>query len=576
MTARPLEKPLSGNVYVDSLLWGGWYWGDASAASGAPVTINYFVNQASSRPWSSAEAGRLAAALQTWSNVANITFTRVSSESSAQLVETLVDSATIGGDILGEHGTPDSAASLSGEYDGPLLLGIGDRGYGYYNYELWESGGLAAGGYDFSTLVHELGHGLGLAHPHDDGGGSGLFPGVSYGDDTDTGDFGLNQGIFTVMSYNDGWKTAQDPLGRGLVSYGYAAGPMAFDIAAIQHLYGANMSHNAGSSVYTLPSLNAAGTAWLSIWDAGGTDVIRYSGPRNAIINLTAATLDGSPTGGGAPSYAAGIFGGFTIANGVVIERAYGGSGNDRLTGNSANNVLLGNAGNDIIAGGQGDDLIGGGTGNDILNAGANGEAGDTVTYIHSNAGVRANLTLTTKQNTLGAGLDTLIGFENLSGSKLADTLVGSVGNNTLTGYAGNDTLLGHLGHDRLFGNEGADRLDGGAGNDLMFGGAHGDSFRFTSAYGGANLDTIGDFVHGVDKIALENAIYTRLGAAGGLNAGMLVIGTVAVDANDYLVYDAASGALYYDANAALTGGMVQLAFLAGGPTLSATDFVVI
>ena len=57
---------------------------------------------------------------------------------------------------------------------------------------------------------------------------------------------------------------------------------------------------------------------------------------RDARIDLTAATLDYSPTGAGVVSYAQGIFGGYTIANGVVIENAAGSSGNDVLIGNDA------------------------------------------------------------------------------------------------------------------------------------------------------------------------------------------------------------------------------------------------
>ena len=165
----------------------------------------------------------------------------------------------------------------------------------------------------FQTLVHELGHGLGLAHPHDNGGGSTIWPGVT-GPFDSYGSNNLNQGIFTVMSYNDGWDQVQDPYGNGLTTYGYVAGPMAFDIAAIQYLYGANMSYHTGADTYTLPDVNAPGTYWTCIWDAGGIDQIVYGGTRNVTIDLRAATIDNSPTGGGIPSYADGIYGGFTIA----------------------------------------------------------------------------------------------------------------------------------------------------------------------------------------------------------------------------------------------------------------------
>ena len=134
---------------------------------------------------------------------------------------------------------------------------------------------------------------------------------------------------------------------------------MAFDIAAIQYLYGVNSTYHTGNDVYLLPEADVTGaisTNWSSIWDAGGSDTLEYDGSGNAILDLRAATLDDSPTGGGILSYAAFIHGGFTIANGVVIEKAVGGSGNDSITGNSADNTFKGRGGDDTIEGGAGTD----------------------------------------------------------------------------------------------------------------------------------------------------------------------------------------------------------------------------
>jgi serralysin len=109
---------------------------------------------------------------------------------------------------------------------------------------------------------------------------------------------------------------------------------MAFDVAAIQDKYGVNEEWATGNDTYVLKDVNEAGTFYSCIWDAGGSaDAITYSGARNANIDLRPATLEYEFGGGGWISYAFGIFGGFTIANGVTIENASSGSGNDTLTG---------------------------------------------------------------------------------------------------------------------------------------------------------------------------------------------------------------------------------------------------
>jgi Ca2+-binding RTX toxin-like protein len=96
---------------------------------------------------------------------------------------------------------------------------------------------------------------------------------------------------------------------------------------------------------------------------------------RAATIDLRAAHLGYGEGSGGYISFAAGIFGGFTIANGVVIENATGAGGADRITGNEAGNRLSGRGGDDSIAGGDGDDLLVGGDGNDSLEGGAGADS---------------------------------------------------------------------------------------------------------------------------------------------------------------------------------------------------------
>ena len=272
------------------------------------------------------------------------------------------------------------------------------------------TGGLEQGGYGFITIIHELGHGLGLAHPHDDGGTSTILPGV-------TGPFGsygkadLNQGVYTTMSYNDGWQTNPDGKPTSL-DYGYQGTPMALDIAVLQEKYGANTAYHTGNNTYHLPATNGSGTFYSCIWDAGGNDTIVYGGHRPATIDLRAATLKAEPGGGGFISHADGIFGGLTIAHGVVIENATGGGGDDYLRGNGADNVIKGKGGHDIIKGAAGDDTLRGSA------------AGDTI------AG--------------GSGRDWL------NGGSGSDVLKGGRGQDTLDGGRGGDTLVGGHGNDRF------------------------------------------------------------------------------------------------------------------------------
>jgi serralysin len=153
---------------------------------------------------------------------------------------------------------------------------------------------------------------------------------------------------------------------NGAVRTGFAATPLAHDIAAIQSLYGANMTTRTGDTVYGFHS-NAGLPAFdftqntspvVAIWDAGGVDTLDFSGwNSSARIDLAAGA---SSDGGGQTTNV-------QIAFGVRIENAVGGGGDDALIGNSASNSLSGGAGSDILTGGFGNDRMAGGDGADIF-----------------------------------------------------------------------------------------------------------------------------------------------------------------------------------------------------------------
>lgn len=297
--------------------------------------------------WSPYARAQAMAALETWAAPSGLSFEEVfdPAEADFRLVK-----SDAGGASLGFMNGPDPA--------------YGDaQGVGWFNSGPYWSGAkggmLSPGAYMFTIFLHEFGHGLGLAHPHD-AGGSTVMPQVGEG-------LGLDQGVYTVMTYNDGWPEAPEGLPESR-EWGWNLGPSALDIAVVQAKYGANLETGAGTDRYRLPSKNEAGTGYLTIWDAGGDDdLIFHKGRRDAVIDLRAATLEPEEGGAGWVSRAQGVHGGFTLAHGVEIERAFGGRGDDRLTGNAVDNVLKGKTGADRLVGGEGDDLLLGGKGADRL-----------------------------------------------------------------------------------------------------------------------------------------------------------------------------------------------------------------
>jgi serralysin len=306
--------------------------------------------------WNGYQVRRAMAALDTFSEVCDLVFRQTNQRARSDF------------DLInGEMDAP-----YSGYFQPPGTIGEGTGFFAADRYLVarndWAvrpGGGLEAGAPGWELMLHEFGHGLGLAHPHDEGFGSVVMEGVRPPgrDDSypfDPGDFGLNSSRFTVMSYRGmGVDNASTR------AYGYALGPMAFDIAVLQERYGATRSHHRDDS-YVLPARNETGTGYLCLWDTGGEDTISAGRTERACtIDLNAATLAYEPGGGGLLSSPRGIRGGFTIANGVEIENAAGGGGDDRLVGNELANRLTGGAGADTLRGRAGADRMSAGDDDD-------------------------------------------------------------------------------------------------------------------------------------------------------------------------------------------------------------------
>jgi Ca2+-binding RTX toxin-like protein len=157
--------------------------------------------------------------------------------------------------------------------------------------------------------------------------------------------------------------------------------------------------------------------------------------------------------------------------------------------------------------------------------------------------------------------------------SDTADTgvpdIMGTAAANAFTGTSFRDRLFGMGGRDSIAGDTGADRIDGGAGRDRPTGDAGADHFVFSTRAGGA--DRIADFTHGSDDLWLARSAFAALGTA--VTAGELQLGTAARDANDHLIYDRATGQLWYDADGKGGAAKVLFAVLEGDPALKAADF---
>jgi Ca2+-binding RTX toxin-like protein len=221
------------------------------------------------------------------------------------------------------------------------------------------------------------------------------------------------------------------------------------------------------------------------------------------------------------------------------------------LTGNDLANRIWANQGHNVIDGGGGADLMVGYGGDDIYFV---DDAGDAV-YEGADGGL--DLVRTSVSYTLGADVEALSVTNPASGEALSLT--------------GNDLA------NTISANAGQNLIDGKGGNDTLTGGAGADTFSFTSALGAANRDTIIDFAPGVDRILLggqSGEAFAAL-ASGALAAGAFATGTSASEADDRILYDAATGALLYDADGAGGAAAVQFASAGAGLSLSAASFIV-
>jgi Ca2+-binding RTX toxin-like protein len=235
-------------------------------------------------------------------------------------------------------------------------------------------------------------------------------------------------------------------------------------------------------------------------------------------------------------------------------------------TGNDIDNVLTGNSAVNNLSGGLGNDTYVVSSGDVLSDTGGIDTVQSEVSW--NLAAGYENLTFT------GSGAVT--GFGNAA----ANVITGNGASNGLHSGGGNDTVLGGAGDDVVRGNGGTDWLEGGAGNDDVGGGGGQDAFVFREA-GTADADMVGDFASNWDSIRLDNAALTALGGDGRFASGdgrfWAADGAVSGhDANDRVVYDTSTGALYYDADGSGAGVAQLIATFTTTPTIVASDIYVI
>jgi Ca2+-binding RTX toxin-like protein len=229
------------------------------------------------------------------------------------------------------------------------------------------------------------------------------------------------------------------------------------------------------------------------------------------------------------------------------IDVLIGNSGVNRIEGLDGSDALYGLAGADTLEGGGGIDFLEGGLGGDVLKGG--GEF-DFAMYAFATAGVTANL----KNYLLNAGEaagDYFDSIEGIGGSNFNDILTGDGSNNVINGGLGNDVLAGGLGPD---------------------------AFVFSTVLNAStNVDTLTDFNVVDDVMWLENnGIFAKLTTPGALNVANFRTGTAALDSNDFVVYNKATGDIFYDADGNGAGAAIKFAHVTANTALTEADFLVV
>ena len=276
-------------------------------------------------------------------------------------------------------------------------------------------------------------------------------------------------------------------------------------------------------------------------WDSAAT-----------ILNTTSTTFDSQ-------ELFRGMGGNDTLISGLGNDSLYGDSGNDRLDGGAGDDYLDGGSGVDVMLGGSGNDRYVVDSSKDVVTEGV-GEGNDTV--------------YASVSYTLGANVENLF-FQGGSGAASGNGGRGLVKGFTGIGNNLDNRMEGSAVADVLKGGGGNDSLHGGFGNDILTGGDGDDVFIFSTPPVKSNgYDTITDFMAGQDKIQLDTSMFKAFAGQESIALEDFISGNSTAHTNENLIYNKATGALYYDDDGSGSHAAVQIALIGNHALLHASDFM--